>query len=257
MEKIRRTRIKENFLQEIEKQERRLSALRFSLLSGIGRLLDTDTSDISGPIEIKDIPFLAERFGNLLFFNRAEDGSVSVLSEGDSEAMAIDLFPVDILLKLYSSLAFKLFLKGLNYPDCCVAAFNGSGTRSTVANWGGFIPCRDHEGLDHAQIVELLGRDPVEDAHSRATLWGVEYSDGSMVTIEEDTEPKVAHEEVIDGFELFVLDNLDGTFQWEVFPPGYDCWDDCPVGFEFFMLDDAIEDGREFIREQIAGNDDE
>lgn len=55
--------------------------------------------------------------------------------------------------------------KKLKYPQCCVDYF----TKDNVANphnvsWGGFIPCLKHKDLSLEEIVQLLGRNPLDES---------------------------------------------------------------------------------------------
>lgn len=237
-------RIGETLLRIMDKHQNRLDAVKYGIWKEIYNLLGKEEFIFDSPIKLSS-PFGSDPLEEIISV-KAESSIISIMGE-QKEVESIN-FTADILLNLLNIISFKKCIAQLNYPECCTKYFYSKGKILHDVNWNGFIPCLEHKELNHEQIVALLGRDPMEIPAPEGYIFRVEYDDGTTEDIlrSTDTEPEVAEVET-NGHTLTVYDNLDGTYKWDIVPDDYDGWDDIPTGWECFSIDEAINEGKEYL----------
>lgn len=176
-----------------KKQNNRLEALKYSVISDIKNIVADGETDLREVVAVKNL--VADSVGAIKkLFN--EYAVIDI--QGKSNQIALSDIDVETLIAILNRLEIDSMDKYFNYPACCVEFFESREfVNAHDVNWSGFIPCMKHKDLSLAEITELLGRNPTVD---------------DSYFFHREPEPQTIHEEDYKNYGLEVDDNLDGTF---------------------------------------------
>ena len=181
-----------------EKQNNRIEALKHSIISDIEKILGDDEIKLPHREWYKEIKFFNQDSETISLIKKVSKEFVLIETEGKKSQYLLSNIDTDSLIKVLGYLETYALEKYLNYPDCCVEFFFRGNRSGSEKSWEGFIPCLKHKDLSLEEIIELLGRDPTREEH--------------FYNLQRTPEPEAILSEKYKNFIVEVDDNYDGTF---------------------------------------------